>query len=718
MFALKLLEEHPEIVPGLQQQYPNILVDEYQDTNAAQDRLLSILAGDGERLTVVGDDDQSIYRFRGATLRNLSSFPDRFPNVKIVTLAHNFRSRVQIVDLTKGLIAHNPARYPKDLVSMRGRGCDVLLVYERSAGDEASTAVDLLRRLHQAGHIHRWEDVTVLLRSVRSYSEPYLKAFSEARIPYHVIGDASFFQRPEIAQLYGLFSFLGATKPWGDRFLRDPIVGLHLSTSEALASFKDNLLDITTDGGLESIGIGHSQDRATVLSLLRLKRLVQAKEHGSLIEVFYRLLAITGCVSAFEQARDVEALANIGQLSQLIARWDEYGSTRNFYPFQEYLKLLKEGGVDPVLVPPQDALRVMTIHQAKGLGFPVVVLGAAMKGRLPTSPRRQRYEIPTELTASGPPEVEDPHTVDERKLFYVAATRARDLLVVGTADVVEKRGGGPSPFVVEMFGEDLRSAADLTRAYVEEVESRPIALLEPMKRHSFSEMAYFLQCPMRYKFAIIYGFAAPWMDPVDFGANVHRAIEELHQRCIKGHAPSEGDVGEIIEETWVSSPRATPEEESGLRDAAENQIRRYLREHRSSLAAIQLAETSFAFNLEGRIVSGKVDLIRSVDDLGGTEIVDFKTSKSAPLREGRVDLQLGLYALGVQAALGRQVLRCTAHFLGDGQQVGSGWSRDLAHAAQAELVAVLEAIERGEFPPNQGYCASCQEFRSICPHAA
>jgi CRISPR/Cas system-associated exonuclease Cas4 (RecB family) len=143
-----------------------------------------------------------------------------------------------------------------------------------------------------------------------------------------------------------------------------------------------------------------------------------------------------------------------------------------------------------------------------------------------------------------------------------------------------------------------------------------------------------------------------------------------------------------------------------------------LREHRSSLAAIQLAETSFAFNLEGRIVSGKVDLIRSVDDLGGTEIVDFKTSKSAPLREGRVDLQLGLYALGVQAALGRQVLRCTAHFLGDGQQVGSGWSRDLAHAAQAELVAVLEAIERGEFPPNQGYCASCQEFRSICPHAA
>ncbi len=717
VFALALLEEHPEVVPELQHKYVDILVDEYQDTNAAQDRLLSILAGAGERLTVVGDDDQSIYRFRGATVRNLRSFPERFPNTRIVTLAQNFRSREQIVELTKGVITHNPARYPKDLLSMRGRGCDVLLVYERTAREEASAVAGLLRRLHQAGHIHRWEDVTVLLRSVRSYSEPYLEAFAAAGIPYYVIGDASLFQREEIAQLYDLFSFLGATKPWGDRFLRHPLVGLQTSTAQALEAHKDSLLEITTGEGLEAIGVGNPQDRRTILPLLELKRRAQAKEHGSLVEVFYSLLAITGCVGRFENAGGIEALGNLGEMSQLVARWDEYGSTRNFYPFQEYLKLLKEGGLDPVLLPPKDALRIMTIHQAKGLGFPVVVLGAAMKGRLPTSPRRQRYEIPPELTASGLPEVKDPHTVDERKLFYVAATRARDLLVVGTADVVEKRGGGPSPFVVEMFGEDLHAAADLARAYVEEVESRPVALLEPMKRHNFSEMAYFLQCPMRYKFAVVYGFAAPWMDPVDFGANVHRALESLHQRCREGHVPSEGEVREIIEETWISGTRATPEQEAGLKDAAEKQIRRYLREHASSLTAILEAETSFAFSLKGRVVSGKIDLIRSMDDPGGAEIVDFKTSKSAPLHEGRVDLQLGLYALGVEATLGRAVARCTAHFLGDGQRVSSAWSMDLGRAAQEELAAVLEAVERGEFPPNREYCPSCQEFSAICPYA-
>jgi len=424
-------------------------------------------------------------------------------------------------------------------------------------------------------------------------------------------------------------------------------------------------------------------------------------------------------VARFERAGRVEALANLGVMSRLVAAWDEYGSTRNFYPFQGYLKLLKAGGLDPVTVPPEDAVQVMTVHQAKGLEFPVVVLGAAMNGRLPATRRRDRYEIPAEMRASGPPEVGDPHLVDERKLFYVAATRARDLLIIGTADVVNKRGGGPSPFLTEMFGDDLHAAADLTGAYVEAVESRPEAGRGPRQRHSFSQLAYFLQCPVRYKFAVLYGLQVPWLDPVDFGANVHRALEAIHQRVLVGYIPTEEDLPVIVAETWISSGRARPEREAEYRVAAVNQLRRYLREHGDSLSRVLQAETSFSFPLaDHQMLLGKIDLLRHADDDGGVEVVDFKTSGAAPVEVEQIDLQLDLYALGTEESLGQRVARQTVHFLGDGQVLTWEWSPGRETAARARLTGVLDQIARQEFSPQRSYCARCQEFRAICPYVA
>ena len=713
--ALTLLEEHPNVLAELREQYREILVDEYQDTNAAQDRILSLLAGTGERLTVVGDDDQSIYRFRGATVRNILTFRERFPEARVIQLAHNFRSREPIVNHSLRVIARNPARFPKRLYTVRGPGSDVLLVYERTAQEEAAAVVNFLRRLYEAGKIARYGDVAILLRSVRSYAGPYLEALRGAGIPYHVTGDAGFFEREEISQLYDLFAFLGATKPWGDRFLRHPLVGLKPETCAALRAYKEDLRTVATEAGLESIGVRDEKDQHKILALLDLKQRVQAREHDSLLEVFYDLLAATSCVARFELEGDVEALANLGVMSTLVATWDEFGRTRNFYAFQQFLKLLKDGSVDPVRVPPEDAVQVMTIHQAKGLEFPVVVVGAAMNGRLPTFRRASRYQIPPELRASGPPEVDDPHLVDERRLFYVAATRARDLLIIGTADVVNKRGGGPSPFLYEMFGDNLHEVADLTRAYIAEVESRAGKRQEPRERYSFSRLAYFLQCPVRYKFAAVYEFHGLPPDPVDFGANVHRALEAIHRRVLAGHRVSEADVEAIVAETWMPNPRIPPERELGVQAAAVRQLQRYLWEHHESLAHVCRAEVPFSFTLADHVLLGKIDLMRRQDD--GVEIVDFKTSAAVPLEEERIDLQLDLYALGAERGLGEQVRRQTVHFLGDGEVVSWEWTLARAQGAQARLRGVLERIGRGEFEPNTDYCARCTEFNRICPYA-
>jgi DNA helicase-2/ATP-dependent DNA helicase PcrA len=714
--AYNLVQTHANILGALQARYQTILVDEYQDTNAVQERLFGLLAGNGQNLTVVGDDDQSVYRFRGATVRNIQEFPERYPGAKVVKLVHNFRSRNPIVNHSQQVIVHNPARFAKDLQAVRGPGSDVLLVYEHTATEEAGAVANLLYRLRQAGRIGSYRDAVILLRSVRSYASTYVDALQQAGIPYQVIGDASLFQQDEISQLYDLFNFLGTAKEWGDKHLRHPLVGLSEAACAALKAYKGSLLEITGADSWAGMGIADAKDVHRISELLALKQKVLSQEHKSALGVFYDLLAATGCVGRFELNGNAMALSNLGIFSQLVASWDEHGTTRNFYPFREYMEMLRDGGVDPTLPPVEDAVQIMTIHQSKGLEYPVVVVGAAMDGRLPSQHRRDPYELPYHLRASGPPEVDDPHLVDERKLFYVAATRARDLLIVSTADVVNKRGGGPSPFVYEMFGDDLHVAEKFSEEKIQEIESQPTASHGPRPRHSFSQLAYYMQCPVRYKFSVVYGLAVPWLDPVDFGANVHRCLEAIHQKALQGEYVTIAVLPALMDETWLSAPRSQPEQEEAYRKAALRQISRYLQSQGERLPQTTHAETHFSTPVGEHVLIGKIDLIRLGND-GQIEIVDFKTSGSGPEEIEQARLQLSLYALGVEKHLRQPVAHLTVHFLGDERVQTWAWDDEQKAQAQAWLVDLFGKLERQEFPAHVSYCSHCQEFKDICPYA-
>lgn len=717
--ALDLLDAHPEIVKELRQRYHAVLVDEYQDTNAVQERILKYLAGKGQHLTVVGDDDQGIYRFRGATVNNILTFTKRYPRTETVLLAQNFRSREPIVQHSQNVIANNPARFSKELFTLRGLGSDVVLVYEHTVAEEAATVARLLRQLRQAGKIRRWGDVAMLLRSVHSYSAEYRDALQAEGIPVFVQGDATFFDRPDIQSLYGLFHYLGATKPWADVKLRCTVMALDDETNAALQAYKGDLSEIATDAGLEWVGIKSATDRRKLLEMMALRDHVQAKQHRSFSDVFYGLLAITGYAARAEQAGDVEVLMNLGILSQLVASFDEYGGTLTFYTFQDYLQLLKDASKQETMrQEPEDVVRVMTIHQAKGLEFPVVVVGSAMDGRLLSMHRRDPYEVPYELCASGPPEVDDPHTVDERRLFYVAATRARELLILSTADVVNKRGGGPSPFLVEMFGADLHQASDYSRARIDEVISTEKPRARQLQRLSFSQLAYFLQCPMRYKYAFVYGLEVVQPDPVEFGANVHRALLAIHEQARAGKPVSPQDVDEIIEHVWVTPHLENEKADVQARKAAARQLKRYVTKYIGTFQRIERAETSFSFRLCESVLTGKIDLIRRTEeDTASYEIVDFKAGKDTPAEIDQVEVQLSLYAQGAERYLGLPVTRRVAHFLVSDHVVARNWSPATAGAAQARLETVLNQIGAGAFEPRTAYCAHCSEFRSICPYA-
>jgi len=168
------MQNNPQILDGIKKRYRDIFIDEYQDTNAVQDRIISLLTDDGNHFTAVGDDDQSIYRFRGATVRNILTFKERFPKAKVVKLEQNFRSKKPIVKNSQNVIENNPARIPKALTSVRGIGSDVLVVHERNSTEEAKASINLLKRLHNSSKIANYGDVAVLFRSVEYHALPYI----------------------------------------------------------------------------------------------------------------------------------------------------------------------------------------------------------------------------------------------------------------------------------------------------------------------------------------------------------------------------------------------------------------------------------------------------------------------------------------------------------------------------------------------------------------
>ncbi len=715
-FTYQLLKHHPEVRSALQEKYRYILVDEYQDTNVLQIKILTQIMPDGRNLTVVGDDDQSIYRFRGATVENLMNFEKTFPGAEKIILPHNFRSYEPIVRASLRVIEQNRSHLEKPLQPRRYKGNDVLLVYENNAFQEAAKVVEILEQLKTSGKIKRYGDVAILLRSVRSYFGPYVNALQSRNIPYHIIGDASFFEREEIKQLLHLFNFLATNKEWGDRFLRDPFVGLSEHTCEVLKQFKGNLIQLTSEAELEQLGIKHADDRRKLWRLLQLKQKVQKRKYHSISEIFYEILAAIRCLPRLEEEGDTEALVNLGQLSSIIATWDTFSGRNHIYPFLEYMKLLREGGMEPVRIPPEDAVQIMTIHQAKGLEFPLVVLGAAMEGRLPTRQRKDRYEIPSHLRASKLSNMEEIHIEDERRLFYVAATRAKDLLIVATADVVNKRGGGPSRFVSEMFGENLKQAAQWTQEKILVINSNEGQSSQPRRRYSFSDIIYYVQCPLRYKYAMVYGLEAPWQEPVNFGANVHRILEKIHRYLMAGEKISDLDIRAIVDKWWIPSKKSSEAEEERYKAAAVRQIENYIHHHAPDPNEIIQPESNFVFELDHYVLSGKVDLIKKCAD-ESLEIVDFKTSKMGDYELQGFSLQIDLYSLGIEATLNKRVKRETLYFLGDNQMVTFDWTPERKEHSRQEIISILENIEASHFEPNPAFCPFCTEFQKICPYS-
>ena len=467
VLPLRLLQQHADVRERWNTRLRYLLVDEYQDTSDAQYRLLKLLAGTQGRFTAVGDDDQSIYGWRGATLDNLRQLPLDYPTLEVIKLEQNYRSTNAILRAANAVIAANPKLYPKSLWSDRGEGDAVEVREADSDDDEAERIVARIQAL-RGGRGAKLSDVAVLYRA-NHQSRPIEQALRRANMPYVVSGGQSFFERAEIKDVCAYLRLL-ANPDDDPAFLRavsTPKRGIGAATLKSLGSFasqwKVSMFEaLFRDAVVAAVG---ARQADSLREFARLMHDIDWRERTAPAgELLRELLESIGFEAYLRDNSDNEReatqrLANVNDFCDWIARKaqeDNVGLKRIAQTVALITQLAERGKQ-------QDAVTLSTLHAAKGLEWPHVWLAGCDEGVLPL------YTDERPLTDSG--------LEEERRLMYVGVTRARQTLTLSHCRKRRAAGRGGKVYEPSRFLSELRAELPKTDG-----RAQALARLQAMRK--------------------------------------------------------------------------------------------------------------------------------------------------------------------------------------------------------------------------------------------
>jgi DNA helicase-2/ATP-dependent DNA helicase PcrA len=757
-WSLRLVREHPAVREELRRRYRYVLVDEFQDTNTAQFELVRTITGRAPNLTVVGDDDQSIYRFRGAAISNILGFRQAYPAAATFVLTENYRSSQAILDAAYRLIRHNDperlevqAGVDKRLVA-KGPGREGPPV-EHQAFDTPSSEADHVaaRIAHEVATGRRaWGDFAVLVRR-HAASGAIAGALALRSIPFRISGGGGLFDRPEVAACVEALRLLA--DPTDDRAF------YFLATS---AIYDVPVLEMARLAGrarrihrpLEDLARSRVQrrDDATPAddpwppeALAALARLVDdldalrpfALDHGT-GETLYRFLDQSGTLprlTALGTAEADEEVQNLARLFELARGFAGIAARDRVLEFVRHLELVREAGANPRAAEPdleEDAVHVLTVHAAKGLEFPVVFLVGLEANHFPGVNRRDPLPFPEALVQARLPGG-DFHRAEERRLFYVGMTRAKEeLWLSSAADHGGPRRWKPSPFVLEALDRplaDVRVARAPALAAVQRNAARPaLAAAEPRPMADDAPLALshhqiddYRTCPLKYKFAHLLAVPLLAHHSIGYGQALHLAIRDFYAHEAEGWPLDEDGLAARFDHHWTGEGFITREHEETRKEQGRAAIRGFHRRERAAPSRPAFVESSFEVARGATTVRGRFDRVDLRPGTGAV-IVDFKSSDvSDPAKadeRAERSLQLKLYALawaGTRPAPAAVEL----HYVGTGV-VGRA---PVTPEALAEAGQTIDDAARGirarAFAPTPSFasCGHCA-YNTICPSRA
>ena len=792
--ALRLLRDSPAARGEIQRRFRYILVDEFQDTNRAQAELVGILAEPHRNLTVVGDDDQSIYRFRGAATSNILEFRERHRRARLVVLRRNYRSRAGILAASHRLIAfNNPDRLEvqagidKRLRAQRpeppaGRRRPAIR-HEAFAGaaEEADWVAAEIGRRIAAGAAPA--DHAILVRS-NAEADGILRSLNLAGLPWRFSGSSGLYARPEVRLL---LAFLRVVADLGSS-----VDVYALATSEVYGLGGEDLTEIMASARRKSRSLWailEELDRqpgllrlspATraglgrlVADLRRYATLAHARSAGEVLFAFLKESGLLARLASTQEVGAEDALLNVTRFFDIVRAQSALLADDRCVFVAGHLQTLIEAGDDPAtadLDTDADAIAVLTVHKAKGLEFGTVFLVGLIDGRFPATNRRDPLAVPPELVRERLPEG-DHHLQEERRLFYVAMTRARDELILTHAvDYGGRRARRISPFVLEALDLLVGSAGAtassnaLERLAAFEPPPVPVAVRravsgEPLSL-SFNQIDNYLTCPLKYKYAHVVRVPVAPHHSLVYGSALHRAVQEFHKRQARAELMSEAELVAAFEAAWTNEGFLTREHEEARLAAGRAALARFRRDQLGPAAVVPAyVERDFAFTFGGDRIRGRWDRVDietttqvPVDDRGretalsGADvsptpsadvvaqtlallprervtITDYKSSDvrdpASARQRARESLQLTIYAMGYEALTGRLPDAVQLYFLESGL-IGRAELDERRLARARELIGrAAEGIRAREFAakPDAVACTYCP-FRDICPSSA
>ena len=754
--AVTLLKSDSKKRRQLQERFKHILVDEFQDTNIAQLELLHLLSADRRNIVVVGDNDQAIYRFRGASFGSFKLFLQRFADWQEgqdsspfrVALMDNYRSTPNILRVATQAISMNEvsAEFPKKVLqSNKPEGEKIRVVELDAPEDEAAWVADELQRLRAAGR--RWKDFAVLYRQ-HAHRNHLVEELCLRKIPF-VISKLSILEHPLVRDVLAYLHLIA--RPFDDiacaRVLSAPAWQLSAPDLVRLAERAGRKRAIALYDVLQSpqTNLPFDPSHTAIAKLLEFlaeqRKTSRRRTARDILGDLVEWLEIHPRASRQDRKY-------VNQLAQFMKDWEPKSETGGLAEFLEYLDYFQQAGGTLSLEDdaPGDAVQLMTVHGAKGLEFPHVFLLRVNFNAFPARNRAPLFEFPDRLMKEELPEG-DFHIQEERRLFYVALTRAQDRLTI--TSLTEKKGKMPV-FIEDLLMDpavkrrDLQQSAPKLKKQVPRPTAVPLSTPaselfplseqaprifsriaswaeefrpptpEPLKLSS-SAVDNYRKCPQRYAFSYLWSLKEGPRAALTFGSVMHTTIKRFVDQLRKGVKLPLAEVQRIYETEWTSAGFEDHYQEAEYKKDGWEQLQAF---HATMLqVSPQILEQEKAFELplaNDVILTGRMDQVNSLGR-NDVEIVDYKTGKPRKDSDARKDLQLSIYALAAKEIFEWNPVRLVFHYLQTNQtQVTLRDSKQLDDAEKIVQEAAAD-IRAAQFPPNPGFvCRSCA-YKPICP---